>query len=191
MTQAFNPFAAPPPAQQSALPAAAAPARTQAVATDMNDPTLFEGFGAPYFRHIDGEFDVRIDGYSGTTAAQTPKKGRSVHITFTVMTSSVADVPVGSTWRISYAYNWEHSEKSDKDTYGAEMRKLARFVHAVCKQTTGAGFDAKSAERAFHAHDWKAQPQYVHLSAVLGKPKPGADGALVRYRDDTWLPVAP
>ncbi len=187
MTQAFNPFQAPAPAAPTA-PAAAA--RTQAVPTDMNDPTLFDGIGAPYFRHIDGEFDLRVDGYAGTTAAQTPKKGRSVHLTLTVMTSSVADIPVGSTWRISYAYNWEHSEKSDKDTYGAEMRKLADFIHALAKQPRGAGFDAKACERSLHSHDWKAQPGYVHLSAALGKPKPDGSGNLIRYRNDTWLPVA-
>lgn len=185
--QAFNLFSAP-PAQPAPAQQPAAPQRTQAVPTDMNDPTLFDGIGAPYFRHIDGEFDLRVDGYAGTTAAQTPKKGRAVHLTLTVMTSSVADVPVGSTWRISYAYNWEHSEKSDKDTYGAEMRKLADFIHALFKQTRGAGFDAKAAERSLHAHDFKSQPGFVHLSAALGKEKV-VDGSKVRYRNDTWLPI--
>lgn len=177
MTQAFNPSS--PPAAQ----------RTQAVATDMNDPALFAGMQAPYFRHVDGEFDLRVDGYAGTTAAQTPKLGRGCHLTLTVMTSSRADVPVGSTWRICYQYNWEHSEKSDKDTYGSDMRKLADFIHALFKQPRGAGFDAKAAERSLHAHDFKAQPGFVHLSASMSKPK-GEGQNQQRYRNDIWLPVA-
>lgn len=187
MTQAFNPFSAPPAQPAPAQPAAAQ--RTQAVPTDMNDPTLFDGIGAPYFRHIDGEFDLRVDGYSGTTAAQTPKLGRATHITFTVMTSSRADVPIGSQWRISYQYNWEHGEKSDKDTFGKAMRKLSNFIHALFKQAQGAGFDAKAAERSLHSHDWKAQPGFVHLSASMSPPK-GDGASQQRYRNDLWLPVA-
>jgi hypothetical protein len=192
MTQAFNPFAqAPATSTAPVAPAQAQAARTQAVATDMNDPSLFDGLFAPYFRHIDGEFDLQVTGYSGTTAAQTPKKGRSVHISFKVLNSSnPALIPVGSDWRISYAYNWEHMEKSDKDSFGKEMQKLANFVQSLFKSTRGAaGFDTKAAERSLHTHDWIAQPGYVHLSASLGKEKE-VGGSLVRYRNDLWLPVA-
>jgi hypothetical protein len=191
MSNAFNPFAQPAAPVQAPATQPVQATRTQAVATDMNDPTLFDGLFAPYFRHIDGEFDLQITGYSGTTAAQTPKKGRAVHITFKVVNSSnAALIPVGSDWRISYAYNWEHQEKSDKDSFGKEMQKLANFVQSLFKATRGAaGFDTKSAERSLHSHDWLAQPGYVHLSASLGKEKV-VDNAKVRYRNDLWLPVA-
>jgi len=197
MSNAFNPFAQAASASAQPSQPAQAPARTQAVPSSMNDPSLFDGFSTPYFRHIEGEFDLEITGYSGTTSAQTPNLGRGCHISFRVLTSSKADIPVGSEWRISYKYNWEHQEKSDKDTYGADMRKLADFVHALFRQPKGSGFDARAAERQLHTHDWKTQPGRVHLSASMGKPKPpkgvapGTAGvALQAFRNDTWLPPA-
>lgn len=186
MTQAFNPFAAPAPQPApSPRPAAAQPQRP--VATDMNDASQYDGISTPFFKHIEGEFDVKITGYVG---ARTTKLGRACHISFEVMTSTNEAIPVGTSWRIAYRYDFERSEKADADVYGADMRTLGQFVQSLFKQTVSAGFDAKAAERSLHSHDWATQPAYVHLSASLGKAKPGADGTTtMRYRNDRWLPT--
>lgn len=186
MSNAFNPFAAPAstPAASNAPAQAVAPNRK--IASDLDDASMYDGFTTPFFRHVQGEFDLKVTGYTG---ARTEKLGRACHISFEIVKSSLPEIAVGSTWRIAYRYDFERSEKSDLDTYGSDARSLGLFVQALFNQKPGAGFSVKAAEQQLHKHDWASQPGYVHLSATLGKPKQDKSGVTRQYRNDLWLPV--
>jgi hypothetical protein len=183
MSNAFNPFAQ--PAQAPAPVAQLAPAQPQRpIPTGLNDANS-DGFSTQMFKHVEGEFDLKITGYVG---ARTPILKSACHITFEVVTSTTPEIPVGSTWRIAYKYNYEQSRIADADTYGKDCECLAGFVQALYRQSTKTGFDAAAGEKALHAHDWSTQPGFVHLSASLGKAKPSKDDpkTLRRYRNDRW-----
>lgn len=212
MSNAFNPFAAPATAQPVATqpagalpvyqapaapafaPPAAAPQAQQPqrpVANSMNDSEQYDGYATPWFRHVPGEFELEITSYFGD---RTEILGRACHIAFKVLASSNAEIEVGSEWRIAYKYDYERSERSDKDTYGADQRALGLFVQALYNQKVSAGFDARAAEQQLHKHDFKAQPGRVHLSANMGKPKTKIDPkthaqTTRRYRNDLWMPA--
>lgn len=185
MSNQFNPF----------TPAASAPAQANApvqaqvnrkIASDLDDASMYDGFTTPFFKHLDGEWDLKITGYAG---AKTEMLGRACHISFEVIRSSTPDaVPVGTTWRIAYKYDFERSEKADKDTYGSDARALGLFVQALFGRKAAPDFSVKAAEQSLHKHDWATQPGYVHLSGTLGKPKTDKSGTTRRYRNDTWMP---
>jgi hypothetical protein len=188
MSNSFNPFPPPAaPAQPQAAPVAPPQTPQRTIARDLDDQSMYDGFTTPFFRHLEGEFDLKITGYSG---ARTEKLGRACHISFEVVKSSKPDaIPVGSTWRIAYKYDFERSEKSDLDTYGSDARTLGLFVQALFNRKQSPEFSTKAAEQSLHKHDWVNQPGYIHLSATLGKEKPNKSGSLQRYRNDLWLPV--
>lgn len=176
-----------PPTAPVQAPAPQAPQRT--IARDLDDQSMYDGFTTPFFRHLEGEFDLKITGYSG---ARTEKLGRACHISFEVLKSTKPDaIPVGSTWRIAYKYDFERSEKSDLDTYGSDARGLGLFVQALFGQKQSAAFSTKLAEQSLHKHDWSTQPGFVHLSATLGKAKPSKanPGTMQQFRQDLWLPA--
>lgn len=222
MSNAFNPFAAPATAQPAvqqpvgALPvyqapqAPAQPMPTQpaqgfggqqpqrAIPNSMNDAESSDGFTTPRMRHIEAELDVKITKYFGHRGEI---KGRCCNIIFEVMASNNPAVPVGSEWRIQYQYNYDHSEKSEADTWGRELQKLTGFIRALfgkeCK-------DLRAAERSLHAHgaqelgrtpvDFAVTPAYLHLSCTLSAPKDVTDkktGAKTtkQFRNDLWMPA--
>ena len=182
MTQPFNPFAAAP------TQPAPTPARVQTPPAQRSLNDAKQGFEEPFMKHLDIEADVKIIGYVG---AKTTVLGRACHISFQVLKSNTQDVVPGQTYRIAYKYDFERSEQAEKDPYGSDLDQLSSFVHALFNQRPGAGFDAKSAERSLHSHDWATQPAVLHLSGTLGKPKliKGTQD-MRRYRDDRWSPVA-
>lgn len=185
MSNAFNPFATNAP---TATPNAPAPTQPQRpIATSMNDPGQYDGFTTQFFKHVPGEFDLRVTDYQGL---RTDKLGRACHIFVTVLTSTNAEIPVGSEWRFAYRYDYERGEKSDLDTYGSDQRTLGAFIQAICNQKVSAGFDARGAEislRAPEGQAWlKSAPRHVHLSAAMGKPKPNKQGQVAQYRNDFW-----
>lgn len=189
MSNQFNPFTPPAAPSNATAPVQAnAPAQVnRKIASDLDDASMYDGFTTPFFKHVDGEFDVKVTGYSG---ARTEKLGRACHISFEVIKSSKPDaVPVGTTWRVAYKYDFERSEKSDLDTYGTEARTLGLFVQALFGQKASPTFSVKAAEQSLHKHDWATAPGYVHLSATLGKPKQDKSGTTRQYRNDLWLPV--
>lgn len=194
MSNAFNPFAqsavAPTPVQAAAQPAQA-PTPQRPVVKGLDDVSA-NGFNTQFFRHIDGDWDLKITGYAGLF---TDKLKDAVHITFEIMTSTTPDlVPVGSCWRIAYKYDFERGRPAANDPYGTDCEDLSRFVQALCNPTRAAGFKPSEVEPALHKHDWATQPAFVHLRGVLGPPKESKKdpGSMMRFRRDNWSPcVAP
>src|SRR5688572_26658639 len=112
MSNAFNPFSPPAPVQ-STQPAPLPAQAQRAIPQGLDDAGMYDGFSTPFMKHVEGDWDVKITGYVG---ARTPKLGIACHITFEVLKSSVPDaIPVGSTWRIAYKYDYERRAKADKD----------------------------------------------------------------------------
>jgi hypothetical protein len=197
MTQAFNPFQPPPaaaPVPPAAAPAAAVqtPTAQRAIPQGLGDASQNDGFSTPFLPHLDGVWGIKVTGYVGT---RTPKLGIACHITFEVLTSSTPDrIPVGSTWRIAYKYDFERQAKADLDTYGSDARQLSHFVEALYSAKHGVnGFDVVAAEAALRKHDFTAQPGFVQLMGRLGKEKvrtaPTGGQEKRRWRDDFWSPA--
>lgn len=187
MTQSFNPFAT----QASVQPQApAALPQQRAIPQGLDDAGMYDGFSTPFFKHLEGTWDCKVVGYTG---ARSPKLGIACHITVEIVRSSTPDaIPVGSTWRIAYKYDFERAMKADKDMYGSDARSLGNFVQALCNRKSGPDFSVAAAEASLRAHDFTLNPGMVTLIGSFGKPKVKAEAtggqSVTRYRNDTWLP---
>lgn len=213
MSNAFNPFAAPAQAQPAApqagaLPVYQAPAQPmptqpaqgfggqpqRAIPNSMNEAESSDGFTTPRMRHVEAELDVKVTKYFGHRGEI---KGRCCNIIFEVMASNNPSVPAGSEWRVQYQYNYDHSEKSEADTWGRDLQKLTGFIRALF----GKGCqDLRAAERSLHALDgrpgvdFEKTPAFLHLSCTLSVPKEVTDkktGAksTKQFRNDLWMPA--
>src|SRR5690606_28962639 len=89
MTQQFNPFQPPaPPAVQAPAPVQSAAMPQRAIPQGLNDQGMYDGFSTPFFKHVEGDWNLKVVGYVG---ARTPKLGIACHITVEVLSSSCPD----------------------------------------------------------------------------------------------------
>lgn len=185
MTQAFNPFSAPP--AQAPVAQAPAPVAAQAAATlgSLDSPVMG---GAPLLPHeCDGQYRVQITGYSGGIGYES---GHAVHITFKIVASTNPGFSPGQEFRIMYKYNWERRTPAPGKQGTVHRDLLSSFISALYKRPANDPSLNKVEEEAkLHLHDWAAQPGFVDLHCSSRPWTAPGSNVIEKRRRETWVAI--